>query len=82
MEAHVHEIVEKFYAHLLRFEQPRWLLEDPQRLAHVKAAQTDSLLSFTAGHFDGAYVATRLAIGRTHARVGVTQAVSDITGIT
>jgi two-component system, NtrC family, sensor kinase len=72
MEAHVHEVVEEFYAHLLRFEQPRWLLADPQRLAHVKAAQTDSLLSFTAGHFDMAYVAGRLAIGRTHARVGVT----------
>ena len=42
MEAHVHEVVEEFYAHLLRFEQPRWLLTDPQRLAHVKAGQTDS----------------------------------------
>jgi PAS domain S-box-containing protein len=72
MEVHVHEIVEEFYTHLLRFEQPRWLLADPQRLAHVKAAQTDSLLSFTAGHFDMAYVANRLTIGRTHARVGVT----------
>jgi PAS domain S-box-containing protein len=72
MEAHVHEVVEEFYAHLLRFEQPRWLLADPQRLAHVKAAQTDSLLSFTAGNFDMAYIAGRLAIGRTHARVGVT----------
>ena len=72
MEAHVHEVVEEFYAHLLRFEQPRWLLADPQRLAHVKAAQTDSLLSFTAGTFDMAYAAKRLAIGRTHARVGVT----------
>src|SRR5262245_48249439 len=72
METHVHEVVEEFYTHLLRFEQPRWLLSDPQRLAHVKAAQTASLLSFTAGHFDAAYVATRLAIGRSHARVGVT----------
>jgi PAS domain S-box-containing protein len=72
MEAHVYEVVEKFYAHLLRFEQPRWLLADPERLARVKAGQTASLLSFTAGHFDMAYVAGRLAIGRTHARVGVT----------
>jgi PAS domain S-box-containing protein len=72
MEAHVQEVVEEFYTHLLRFEQPRWLLSDPQRLAHVKAAQMDSLLSFTTGHFDAAYVASRLAIGRTHARVGVT----------
>ena len=72
MEVHVHEVVEEFYAHLLRFDQPRWLLADPQRLAHVKAAQTASLLSFTGGHFDMAYVASRLTIGRTHARVGVT----------
>ncbi|HEX9869907.1 MAG TPA: protoglobin domain-containing protein, partial [Candidatus Tectomicrobia bacterium] len=72
MEAHVAEVVEEFYAHLLRFDQPRWLLADPPRLAQVKAAQTDSLLSFTAGQFDLAYVASRLSIGRTHARVGVT----------
>jgi hypothetical protein len=72
MEAHVREVVEEFYAHLLRFQQPRWLLDDPQRLAHVKAAQTDSLLHFTQGNFDMAYVASRLSIGRTHARVGVT----------
>jgi rsbT co-antagonist protein RsbR len=72
MEAHVQEVVEEFYAHLLRFDQPRWLLADPQRLAYVKAAQINSLMSFTAGHFDMAYVASRLAIGRTHARVGVT----------
>ncbi len=72
MEAHVHEVVEEFYAHLLRFQQPRWLLADPQRLAHVKAAQTDSLLSFTRGNYDMAYVASRHTIGRTHARVGVT----------
>jgi Protoglobin len=45
MEAHVHEVVEEFYTHLLWFDQPRWLLADPQRLARVKAAQTDSLLS-------------------------------------
>jgi Protoglobin len=72
MEAHVHEVVEEFYAHLLRFQEPRWLLADPQRLAYVKAAQTDSLLSFTRGNFDVAYIASRLTIGRTHARVGVT----------
>jgi Protoglobin len=72
MEAHVHEVVEEFYARLLRFEQPRWLLADPQRLARVKAAQTASLLAFTAGGFDLAYVASRLAVGRTHAQVGVT----------
>jgi PAS domain S-box-containing protein len=72
MEAHVHEVVEEFYAHLLRFEQPRWLLADPQRLARVKAAQTDSLLAFTEGGFHLAYATGRLAIGRIHAQVGVT----------
>ena len=72
MEAHVQEVVEEFYAHLLRFQQPRWLLADAQVLARVKAAQTDYLRSLTEGTFDMAYVANRLAIGRTHARVGVT----------
>ena len=72
LEAHVHEVVEESYAHLLRFQQPRWLLADPQRLAHVKASQTTCLLSFTGGDFNLAYVANRHTIGRTHARVGVT----------
>jgi two-component system NtrC family sensor kinase len=72
MEAHVHEVVEAFYAHLLRFQQPRWLLADPQRLERVKAAQTAYLLSLTEGTFDTAYVASRLAIGRVHEHVGVT----------
>src|SRR5918996_433118 len=72
MEAHVHEVVEEFYTHLLRFQQPRWLLADPQRLARVKAAQTDYLLSLTTGTVDEAYIAGRLAIGRMHERVGVT----------
>jgi PAS domain S-box-containing protein len=72
MEVHVHEVVEEFYHHLLRFQQPRWLLADPQRLARVKAAQTDYLLSLTAGRVDAAYIAGRLAIGRMHERVGVT----------
>jgi two-component system, NtrC family, sensor kinase len=72
MEAHVQEVVEEFYAHLLRFQQPRWLLADAQVLARVKAAQTDYLRSLTEGTLDMAYVANRLAIGRTHARVGVT----------
>jgi two-component system, NtrC family, sensor kinase len=72
MEIHVHEIVEEFYAHLLRFQQPRWLLADPQRLARVKAAQTDYLLSLTAGAFDMDYIANRLRTGQTHEHVGVT----------
>jgi PAS domain S-box-containing protein len=72
MEAHVHEVVEEFYTHLLRFQQPRWLLADPQRLARVKAAQTDYLLSLTTSMVDAAYIAGRLAIGRMHERVGVT----------
>jgi PAS domain S-box-containing protein len=72
MEAHVHEVVEEFYAHLLRFQHPRWLLADPQRLARVKAAQTAYLVNLTGGKVDMAYAAERLAIGRTHARVGVT----------
>jgi PAS domain S-box-containing protein len=72
MEEHVHEIVEEFYAHLLRFEEPRRLLADRQVLARVKTAQTRYLQSLTAGQFDAAYVAERLAIGRVHERVGVT----------
>jgi PAS domain S-box-containing protein len=72
MAAHVQEVVEAFYDHLLRFEEARRLLADPQRLARVKAEQTNYLLSLTAGTFEMAYVAKRQAIGRTHERLGIT----------
>ncbi|MBI3328732.1 MAG: PAS domain S-box protein [Nitrospinae bacterium] len=71
MQANVHEVIEEFYTQLLRFEEPRRLLADPQGLARAKGAQTDYLLSLTAGAFDSAYVASRLAIGRVHERTGV-----------
>jgi light-regulated signal transduction histidine kinase (bacteriophytochrome) len=70
MEAHVHEVVEDFYAHLLHVHHPRWLLADPPRLARVKAEQTSYLLSLREGTFDMAYVTRRVAIGRTHERGG------------
>jgi PAS domain S-box-containing protein len=72
MEEHVHEVVEEFYRHLMRFEEPRRLLHDPQVLARIKAAQTDYLLSLTECNVDTSYIAGRLMIGRTHERVGIT----------
>jgi Protoglobin len=72
MEEHAREIVEEFYSHLMRFEEPRQWLTDPQVLARVKPAQTDYLRSLTHGRFDAAFIASRMAIGRTHARVGIT----------
>jgi PAS domain S-box-containing protein len=72
MEDHAHEVVEEFYRHLMRFEEPQRLLYDPQVLARVKAAQTDYLLSLTECHVDTSYIADRLMIGRIHERVGIT----------
>ncbi len=72
MEDHVHEVVEEFYRHLMRFDEPRRFLRDPQVLARVKAAQTDYLLSLTECNVDMSYIAGRLMIGRTHERVGIT----------
>ena len=62
----------------VRAQRPDLMLLTPlvetasKQVDYVKAAQTDSLLSFTRDNFDMAYIASRLAIGRTHARVGVT----------
>jgi signal transduction histidine kinase len=68
---HADEVVEAFYAHLLRFPPPAELLEDPERVRRVKLAQREYLISMTQGSYGVEYAHGRLAIGRVHDGIGL-----------
>ncbi len=70
--ATVDGIVEEFYDHLLTFPDLRpLLLDDPDRLARLKAKQREYFLTLTEGRFDAAYFESRLRVGDTHQQVGL-----------
>ena len=63
--------VDEFYNHLLRFQETARLLEDPERLMRLKAAQRAHLQSLWEANWSDAYVADRHRIGQAHAEVGL-----------
>jgi signal transduction histidine kinase len=65
------ELVERFYQHLHAFDETRALLQDPQLVIRVKAAQRSHLIRLTSAEFDSDYFDSRLHVGMTHARIGL-----------
>jgi rsbT co-antagonist protein RsbR len=57
------EIIQEFYAHLLRFDEARGFFKDARVLENV--------LRLTQGNYDLAYVQARLNIGLVHERIGL-----------
>ncbi len=69
-EQHVHEIVEAFYEHLLKFEFTRGiLLRDPETVQRLKAKQRQYFLSLTNGEYGEAYFDGRLRVGDAHQQI-------------
>jgi signal transduction histidine kinase len=64
-------IIERFYQHLLSFEETRAYFEDPRLLGRVKRAQTAYFLRLTGGSYDLSYAEERLRIGAAHETVGL-----------
>jgi len=71
LEKHADAFVAAFYRHLLSFEATRSLLADPDVKDRLLVKQREYLLSLSDPGLDEEYFAQRLAIGRTHVRVGV-----------
>jgi signal transduction histidine kinase len=65
---HVDEIVDAFYAHLLRFPETRELLGDAAQIARLKGLQRAYFLRMIEGRFDADYFESRLRVGAAHAR--------------
>jgi signal transduction histidine kinase len=71
LERHADGLVAAFYRHLLSFEPTRALLADPEVKNRLLVKQREYLLSLSNPGLDETYFAERLAIGRTHVRVGL-----------
>ena len=65
------DLVKAFYAHLLRFDVPRHLLDDPRVRDRLLLAQRSYLLSLCEARLDAEYLDDRRKIGETHFRVGL-----------
>ena len=65
------ELVERFYEQLHAFDETRVLLQDPQLVVRLKAAQRSHLIRLTSAEFDADYFESRLHVGLTHARIGL-----------
>jgi signal transduction histidine kinase len=72
LEKHADSFVAAFYRHLLSFEEPRALLADPGVKDRLLVKQREYLLSLSKPGLDEEFFLQRLAIGRTHLRVGLT----------
>jgi diguanylate cyclase (GGDEF)-like protein/PAS domain S-box-containing protein len=72
LSGHRDELIEVFYAHLLRFPEIRPLLGDETKLARLKQAQMAYFDQLTQGNYDAPYVENRLHVGVVHQRVGLT----------
>lgn len=67
----IDEIVENLYAHLLKFEDTRLYLDDPEMLKRLKQAQKKYLLDLTSGSYGKDYYDYRIKVGATHHRLGI-----------
>jgi len=70
-DKHSHEVVDRFYTHLLQFDALRPLLADEAVVGRLKGFQRDYLVSMASGNYDGRYAENRLRIGRVHEKAGL-----------
>ncbi|MFQ5863013.1 MAG: EAL domain-containing protein [Candidatus Brocadiales bacterium] len=69
--AHLDELVEAFYSHLIYFEETKKILKDEATVNRLKEAQRRYLTSLFSGDYGPEYVESRLRIGEVHHNVGV-----------
>ncbi len=66
---HADEIINKFYSHLLRFNETRSFLSDEETIKKARRTQKEYLLMLTDGIYDEKYFEHRLNVGKTHDRI-------------
>jgi hypothetical protein len=69
MEGKASFFVERFYGHLLAFEETRRLLKNEEVLERVKRTQTDYFERLTAGEYGEDYIKNRIRVGEVHRRI-------------
>lgn len=63
------EMLDRFYEHLLAFEQTAEFLRDPHTVRRLKAMQREHFLRLCSGPYDEDYFESRLRVGFAHARI-------------
>ncbi len=71
LEAHLSDILERFYDYISGFAAPNGLFQDQASRDHAKSQQVKHWLLILAGDFDADYVESVRCIGRVHNRVGL-----------
>jgi signal transduction histidine kinase len=71
VERHADTLVDRFYDHLLRYDELRPFLAEPGTVERLRGFQRDYLLSLVSGRYEDDYARDRLRIGRTHSRIGL-----------
>ncbi len=69
----IDSIINEFYTHLLKFDEPARFLTDRQTLERLRQSQKQYLLTLGANTDSLEYFENRLRIGTTHERVGLKQ---------
>ncbi len=69
--AHLDELIEAFFIHLLKFEETKNLLKDAGTVDRLKEAQERYLTSLFSGNYDLDYVENRMRIGEVHHKIGL-----------
>ncbi|MEI8258935.1 MAG: protoglobin domain-containing protein [Deltaproteobacteria bacterium] len=64
-------VIDRFYDHLMRFDETREFFRDARVLERVKRAQTAYFLQLTEGVYDKGYMASRVRIGFIHQRINL-----------
>ncbi|NOX54883.1 MAG: hypothetical protein GXP27_10690 [Planctomycetes bacterium] len=64
-------VIQKVFDHLMRFEEPRRLLQDSETLQRLKASQLQLFRLLFAAQWDQVYAERRRDVGRVHAERGV-----------
>lgn len=67
----IHKIVEKFYQHILPFNEIDRLIGDAETLEKLRNHQKMYILTLFQGQYDEEYIHSRLRIGVVHKRIGV-----------
>jgi PAS domain S-box-containing protein len=65
------QFIEDFYTHLLQFDLPRDLLNDPAVMSRLKQKQADYFDRLLDGCYDLDYAKNRIQVGATHQRIGL-----------
>lgn len=69
--AHLDELVDAFYSHLLLFEDLHKILKDEATVNRLREAQRRYLTSLFSGDYGPEYVESRMRIGEIHYKIGL-----------